>query len=227
MIGTVGARAQLAADGEAVDVGQAEVEQDDIRLRRLERLRARSRRASTSKPFAPQPLDERLGDRVLVLDDQDPRTATSSHAPGCAHRGFTERERTLVRGLARPCRRGPTVDRMRRIHALASASRSRLAAVAGGFAAIRTTALASSTTPHVAQPRSIARTGCSTAPRRRCARRRGRRRRRCRRSRRTPAAAEPPAVVYRRAAAIVRVVPRHGGEDGEHGAANDRGELPR
>ena len=65
----VRASAQLAADGEPVDVGQAEVEQDEVGRRRVERLLPR-RDARHLEALRAQALDERLGDRVLVLDDE-------------------------------------------------------------------------------------------------------------------------------------------------------------
>ena len=66
----VRALAQPAADRVAVDVGQAQVEQDEVGRRRGERLRA-GRGALDREALAAQALGERLGDRVLVLDEQD------------------------------------------------------------------------------------------------------------------------------------------------------------
>ena len=63
------ARPQLAADLEAVHVGQPEVEQDDVRLVGGERLLP-GRRAHDLEAFAPQALRERDRNRVVVLDEQ-------------------------------------------------------------------------------------------------------------------------------------------------------------
>ena len=70
MIGTLGAGAQLAADRRSRRCpGSREVEQDDVGLRRLQRRRA-GRDSLDGEAFTPQPLSERLGDRVLVFDEQ-------------------------------------------------------------------------------------------------------------------------------------------------------------
>ena len=69
MIGHVRAGPQLAADGEAVDVGQPDVEQHEVGGRRVERLLP-GRDARHLEPLREQALDERLGDRVFVLDDE-------------------------------------------------------------------------------------------------------------------------------------------------------------
>ena len=66
----VGALAQLPADVEPVGVREPQVEQDEVRLGRLERRRT-GRGALDLEALAAEPLDERLGDCVLVLDDQD------------------------------------------------------------------------------------------------------------------------------------------------------------
>ncbi len=117
---------------------------------------------------------------------------------------------------------------MRRVHALAISLAVAVAAVAGGFAAIRTTVLASSTTPHVAQSQIDRQNGMLD-------RAEAALRAQARQTPpalpaiptvTTPAAAEPPAVVYRRAPAIVRVDPRHGEhEDGEPGDGEHGGQL--
>ena len=70
MIGTSRTLAQPPADVEAVDVGQAQVEQDEVGRRGLESAVAR-RDARDVEALPAQPCHERLGDRVLVLDDQD------------------------------------------------------------------------------------------------------------------------------------------------------------
>ena len=68
----VRARAQLAAHRVAVDVRQAEVEEDDVGRGSLhDRLGARCDTVDLV-PLAAQPFRERLRDGVLVLDDQDP-----------------------------------------------------------------------------------------------------------------------------------------------------------
>ena len=78
MIGTLDRAAQLAADREAVGVGQAEVEQHEVGLGRLERPRPVAD-ALDGEALAPQALGERLGDRVLVLDEQE------LHRSECLH----------------------------------------------------------------------------------------------------------------------------------------------
>ena len=70
MIGTPRSLAQLPADVEAVDVRQAEVEQNEIRGRGLESAFAGGDPRDVVA-LAPQPGHQRVGNRVLVLDDQD------------------------------------------------------------------------------------------------------------------------------------------------------------
>ena len=65
----VRARAKLAADGEAVDVGQPEIEQDQVGFVGVERFLP-GRDAHDVVALAPEPLDERLRDRVFVFHDQ-------------------------------------------------------------------------------------------------------------------------------------------------------------
>jgi hypothetical protein len=77
----VGAGTELAADGEAVHVGKAEVEQHEVGAGRLQRG-ATGRGALDVEPFASQPVGERLGDRVLVLDDQDLHVSKARRRPG-------------------------------------------------------------------------------------------------------------------------------------------------
>src|SRR5581483_11570767 len=66
----VRAAPKLAANGEAVEVGQRQVEQDEIGLARLER-RPACPDALDREAFPPKSFGERLRDRILVLDDQD------------------------------------------------------------------------------------------------------------------------------------------------------------
>ncbi len=68
------AGADRAADVAAVAVGQVEVEQDQVRLEGLLQLeRARGGRGDVRlEPLALERLGERSGDRLLVLDEQDP-----------------------------------------------------------------------------------------------------------------------------------------------------------
>jgi hypothetical protein len=66
MIGTV----ERAADLVAVDVGEAEVEQDQVDGGRGEGRLAR-RHALGGVALAGQPLDQRLGDGIVILDQQD------------------------------------------------------------------------------------------------------------------------------------------------------------
>ena len=63
------AAAQLATEGEPVHVRQAEVEEDEIRLDRLERIRTR-RHSLDLESLAAKSLHEWIRDRVLVLDEQ-------------------------------------------------------------------------------------------------------------------------------------------------------------
>ena len=65
------ALAQPPADLEAVDVRQAQVEQDEIGLARPSSAAWPVAAALDREALALEPLDERLGDRVLVLDDQE------------------------------------------------------------------------------------------------------------------------------------------------------------
>jgi hypothetical protein len=60
---------QLAAHRQAVHVGQADVEQDEVGLASRQR-RAPGGRALDVESFPPEPFGERLGDRVLVFDEQ-------------------------------------------------------------------------------------------------------------------------------------------------------------
>ena len=65
----VGAGAQLPADRETVDVRQPNVEQDEVGRRRVER-RLPGGDTGHLEAFRHEPLDERLRDRVFVLDDE-------------------------------------------------------------------------------------------------------------------------------------------------------------
>jgi hypothetical protein len=68
------ALAQPPADLETVDVRQAQVEQHEVGLRSVEGLAAGGR-AVDLHPLPAEPLGERLGDCVLVLDDQNSHAA--------------------------------------------------------------------------------------------------------------------------------------------------------
>ncbi len=65
----VRAGAQLAADRESVDIGQSEVEQDEVGPACVERFAAPLPRASR-RTLGEEAFGERLCDRVLVLDDE-------------------------------------------------------------------------------------------------------------------------------------------------------------
>jgi len=65
----VGARTKLPANGEAVDIGQPEIEQHEIRRVGGKRSRTRARPHHV-EPFAPQPFRERVSDRVVVFHKQ-------------------------------------------------------------------------------------------------------------------------------------------------------------
>ena len=80
MIGTSDRARMLPTDVQPVHVGQAEVQEDDVRLVRLERSGA-GRRPFDLEPFAPQALGERLGDRAFVLDDQHSHASILTHGP--------------------------------------------------------------------------------------------------------------------------------------------------
>ena len=62
--------AQPAADVEAVHVRKAQVEEDDVGLRRRESL-GTGRRARHVETLPAEPFGQRKGDRVFVLDNQD------------------------------------------------------------------------------------------------------------------------------------------------------------
>ena len=107
----VRARAQLAADREAVDVRQPEVEQHEVDGGGVER-RLAGRDARHLEALAREPLDERLGDRVFVLDDE--QVHAGDRRAASAARGDAQRESrrspclALARGLPtaayrRPC----------------------------------------------------------------------------------------------------------------------------
>jgi hypothetical protein len=81
--GDVGPRAQPAADVDAVDVGQAEVEDDDVgRLAddELQRDLAPGRRHDAVAACA-QARRERPEDRRFVVDDEDGRGLSHPHVP--------------------------------------------------------------------------------------------------------------------------------------------------
>ena len=150
MIGTCDRAADAATDVQPVHVGQAEVEQDDVRLVRLER-RGAGRRPLDLEPLAPQALRERLGDRVLR-----PRRS----ALACAHldrtgRGvsgspggiFAVRRQTFT-GVGPSPRSGPPTvgastgrSQMNKAHAAGIALLLAAAAVLGMVAATRTAGL--------------------------------------------------------------------------------------
>ena len=69
MTGTSGLP-QLAQHGQAVAVGQAEIEQDDVDVTRRLRHEGGQLHVYDVEPVAPQARDERLGDREVVLDDE-------------------------------------------------------------------------------------------------------------------------------------------------------------
>ena len=77
-----GAGADRAADVAAVAVGQVEVEQDQVGLEALGQLERPRRRARDVRlePLAGERLGERLGDRALVLDEQDAGALGDGHA---------------------------------------------------------------------------------------------------------------------------------------------------
>ena len=80
--------ADATADVEAVEVGQAQVEQHDVGGRRGQRLVSR-RGPHDGEAFAPQTLGERDRDRVVVFDEQDIHVLiVAGEAPGA--RNFTD-----------------------------------------------------------------------------------------------------------------------------------------
>ena len=81
------ALAQPPADLEAVDVRQAEVEQDEVGLGGVQGLLP-GRCPLDLEAFSAQPLGERLGDRVFVFDDQDLHTPIVAPSEGAGIRAF-------------------------------------------------------------------------------------------------------------------------------------------
>ncbi|GAA3206779.1 hypothetical protein GCM10020256_02000 [Streptomyces thermocoprophilus] len=69
--GHVGDLADAPADVDAVHVRQSQVEQDDIAVRASQPLGAGGD-VIDRQPVVPEPLGERLGDRLVVLDEQRP-----------------------------------------------------------------------------------------------------------------------------------------------------------
>ena len=86
MIGTAERLRSSRAHREAVGVRKADVEQHEVRLRRLERRRS-GRDPLDLEPLAAQTLHERLRDRVLVLDDQKLHAAKARRVRGWPDRG--------------------------------------------------------------------------------------------------------------------------------------------
>ena len=79
MIGTAGSRADLAADGKAIAVGQVEVEGDEIECARrhaLQRLRARAG-LGDAKAFALEAAAQQKTHLGIVLDDQNVTARTA------------------------------------------------------------------------------------------------------------------------------------------------------
>ena len=89
-------RRQLSADGEAIDVRQAEVEQDDVGRLGRKRLGTRCR-TGHGEPLAAQAVGERLGDRIVVLDDQDVHAETIAAAGNRCLSGFTDSRPRLTK----------------------------------------------------------------------------------------------------------------------------------
>ena len=143
------AGAQLAAHLEAVAVGEAQVEQHEIVLGRRDGIR-RVRDPRDVEPLALQPVRERLGDRLLILDKQDPHgvivTERSQARSSRTWHSLYEPQRAL-RDRRRPrlSTAGHSVDSidqelspMKTVHALSIALLLGLAAALGGLAATRT-----------------------------------------------------------------------------------------
>ena len=110
----VGARAQLTADRVAVHVRQAQIEQHDVDLGVAaggERLRA-GRRALDGVALAHEAFGQRLGDRVLVFDNQHAHGRILIDAQArCPCSGGILTLRDGPPGRALPVRRG--VDTLR------------------------------------------------------------------------------------------------------------------
>ena len=144
MIGTRDRSRRLPADVEAVDVRQAQIEQDKVRGRGLERAFARSD-ARDVVALAPQPGHERVGNRVLVLDDQDVHMPECRAAPAARHRDLAEPLLRLVGSFAdaspRPHLERPSVGAMNKAHVTLFALLVAGATVLGAVAVTRTTGL--------------------------------------------------------------------------------------
>ena len=72
--------------------GQPQVEQHEVGRRRLQRLLA-GRDPRHLEALATQPVGERLGDRVVVFDDQDPHARIVARPPAAGVR----QERSVTR----------------------------------------------------------------------------------------------------------------------------------
>ncbi len=128
-----------------------------------ERLGA-GRRALDLEALAAQTLGERLGDRVLVLDDQDAHALILTHAGGrCGIRTLPNLCHSLAEALPRARPRlatarlpskaiDPRRYPMKKIHVLAVAALLGVAAVLGVVAATRTTALGAAAQAKASKP---------------------------------------------------------------------------
>jgi hypothetical protein len=90
-----GALSKPPADLQAVQVGQTEVEQNEVCLPSVEG--SLSRRGAVDLESLPrEALEQRLGNRVLVLDDQNSHESMVAAAPGSDIRAFPNLYRTLA-----------------------------------------------------------------------------------------------------------------------------------
>jgi ABC-type multidrug transport system fused ATPase/permease subunit len=89
-----------------VDVGQAEIEQHEVVLGRRERVGA-GLDVGHLEALAPEPLDQRLGDGVLVLDQQDPLPTIISLSSRGFQRPYRPLDEPSTADGARPSPLGP------------------------------------------------------------------------------------------------------------------------
>ena len=138
------ALAELPADVEAVDVRQAQIEQDKVRGRGFEGAFARGD-ARDVVALTLEPGHERVGNGVLVFDDQDVHMPSVDAAPPARHPDLAEPLLRLVGSFAdaspRPHPERPTVGDMNKAHLTLFALLVAGATILGAVAVTRTTGL--------------------------------------------------------------------------------------
>ena len=139
---------QLAADREAVDIGQPNVEQHEVGRRRVEGFLPGGDTGDL-EALRREPLDERLRDRVFVLDDEQVHDLIVGVRARPTAGSVAESWRTPCLRLGRRLPGGPTFERhisngglsMNRTRALIVSLAVGVAAIAGVFALGHTLAL--------------------------------------------------------------------------------------